>query len=60
MGTSRPPGTHGVSGTGVVCVLTFQAKASGPSDLSITRASVVNSAQQQLPVQSAQASVLVK
>jgi general secretion pathway protein D len=22
---SRPPGTHGVTGTGVVCVLTFQA-----------------------------------
>ncbi len=34
----------------MVCVLTFQAKAAGPSDLAITRASVVNSAQQQLPV----------
>jgi general secretion pathway protein D len=60
VGISRPPGTHGVTGTGVVCVLTFQAKASGPSDLSIARASVVNSAQQQLPVASAQTSIVVK
>ena len=60
VGISRPPGTHGVSGTGVVCVLTFQAKASGPSDLSVTRASVVNSAQQQLQAASAQTSIVVK
>jgi general secretion pathway protein D len=60
IGTSRPPGTHGISGTGVVCVLTFQARASGASDLSITRASVVNSAQQQLATQNAQTSVQVK
>jgi general secretion pathway protein D len=60
VGMSRPSGTHGITGTGVVCVLTFQAKASGPSDLAITRASVVNGAQQQLPVASAQASIVVK
>ena len=36
---SRPPGTRGVSGAGVVCVLTFQAKAAGQSGLTITRAS---------------------
>ena len=60
VGISRPPGTHGVSGAGVICVLTFQAKASGPSDLAITRASVVNGAQQQLPVASAQTSIVVK
>ena len=60
IGASRPPGIHGVSGAGVVCVLTFQAKAAGPSDLTITRASVVNSAQQQLPVESAQTSIVVK
>jgi general secretion pathway protein D len=57
---SRPPGTHGVTGTGVVCVLTFQAKAPGPSGLAITRASVVNSAQQQVAVQTGQASIVVK
>jgi general secretion pathway protein D len=60
VGMSRPSGTHGITGTGVVCVLTFQAKTSGPSDLAITRASVVNGAQQQLPVASAQASIVVK
>jgi general secretion pathway protein D len=60
VGISRPPGTHGVTGTGVVCVLTFQAKAPGPSDLSIARASVVNSAQQQMPATSAQTSIVVK
>ena len=60
IGASRPPGVRGVSGAGVVCVLTFQAKAAGPSDLTITRASVVNSAQQQLPVQSTQTSIVVK
>lgn len=57
---SRPPGAHGVTGTGVVCVLTFQAKAAGPSSLSIARASVMNSAQQQIPVQTGQAAVEVK
>jgi general secretion pathway protein D len=57
---SRPPGTHGVSGNGVMCVLTFQAKSAGPSDLSITQASVMNSAQQQVQVASAQAGVTVK
>ena len=57
---SRPPGTHGVSGTGVVCVLTFQAKASGQSGLGITRASVVNAAQQQVPVETGQATIVVK
>jgi general secretion pathway protein D len=60
VGESRPPGTHGVSGTGVVCVLTFQARSPGPTDLSIARASVLNSAQQQVQVASAQASVVVK
>jgi general secretion pathway protein D len=60
VGISRPPGVHGISGSGVVCVLTFQAKAPGPSDLAISRASVVNGAQQQLPVASAQTSIVVK
>jgi general secretion pathway protein D len=60
VGMSRPPGTHGVTGTGVVCVLSFQAKAAGPSDLAIARASVVDSAQQQVQVGSAQTSIVVK
>jgi general secretion pathway protein D len=60
VGMSRPPGAHGVSGSGTVCVLTFQAKAPGPSDLTIARASVVNSAQQQLPAAGAHASIVVR
>jgi general secretion pathway protein D len=57
---SRPPGTHGVNGSGVVCVLRFQAKSPGPSDLSITQATVANSAQQQVQVASSTASVTVR
>ncbi len=34
---SRPPGTAGVSGAGVVCVLSFQAKAAGESVIAITQ-----------------------
>jgi general secretion pathway protein D len=60
VGMSRPSGTHGITGTGVVCILTFQAKASGSSDLAIARASVVNGAQQLLPVATAPTSIVVK
>jgi general secretion pathway protein D len=56
---SRPPGTHGVTGTGVVCVLTFQAKVPGESGLGITRFSL-NGAEQQVPVQTGQATIVVK
>jgi general secretion pathway protein D len=57
---SRPPGAPGVSGMGVVCVLSFQAKAAGASDVVITHPGVVSSAQQQLPAQGARVSVQVK
>jgi general secretion pathway protein D len=60
VGISRPQGTHGVSGTGVVCVLSFQTKAAGESSLSVTRASVNDSAQQQVTVQSSPATITVK
>jgi general secretion pathway protein D len=56
---SRPPGAHGITGTGVVCVLTFQAKTSGESGLGITRFSV-NGAEQQVPAQTGQATIVVK
>ena len=45
---SRPPGAAGMSESGVVCVLSFQAKATGSSDLAITHPSALNSAQQQM------------
>jgi general secretion pathway protein D len=57
---SRPPGTAGVSGAGVVCVLTFQAKAAGDSAIAITRPGAVNSAQQLLPAQGARVNIQVK
>ena len=57
---SRPPGAPGVSGTGVVCVLTFQARASGSSVIAIARPGAVNTAQQLLPAQGARVNVQVK
>jgi general secretion pathway protein D len=45
---ARPPGVAGVSGAGVVCVLTFQAKQAGDSTLSMTRASAISGTQQVL------------
>jgi general secretion pathway protein D len=56
---SRPPGAVGVSGGGVVCVLTFQAKAAGPSDLTVIRASVVTSGQQTISAPTTQATITV-
>jgi general secretion pathway protein D len=47
---ARPPGATGITGSGVVCVLTFQAKVSGPTALTMTRASTLNPAQQPVPV----------
>jgi len=57
---SLPPGAVGVNGAGVVCVLSFQAKASGNSVIAITRPGAVNSAQKQLPAQGARINVQVK
>ena len=57
---SRPPGAPGLSGSGVVCVLTFQAKASGSSTLAITRAGVVNTAQKQVTAGNSQVSITVR
>ena len=57
---SRPPGVNGVSGSGVVCVLSFQAKAAGENALVITRAGAVNSSQQQVPLKGTPASITVK
>ena len=57
---SRPPGAAGVSGAGVVFVLTFQAKAAGESALVITRPAAMSSNQQQVPAQGARVSILVQ
>ncbi len=57
---SRPPGAAGVSGTGVVCVLSFQAKAAGATVVAMTRPGAVTSAQQPLKVQGGQIAIQVK
>ncbi|MGA7858515.1 MAG: cohesin domain-containing protein [Terracidiphilus sp.] len=60
LNASRPPGAAGVSGAGVVCALTFQAKASGESTIAITQAAAMNSAQQPVQGQGAQTTIVVK
>jgi len=57
---SRPPGAAGVNGTGVVCILSFQAKTAGESAIVITRPGAVTTMQQQLPAQGARVSIQVK
>ncbi len=57
---SLPPGASGVNGAGVVCVLTFQAKAAGDSVIAITRPSAVNSSQKFLTAQGARINIQVK
>ena len=57
---SRPPGVAGVSGAGVVYVLSFQAKAAGESALVLTKAGVANSTHQPVPTQGSQISIVVK
>lgn len=57
---ARPPGAPGITGSGVVCVLTFQAKAAGTAALNMTRAGAVDSKQQPIAAKPAQASVVIK
>jgi general secretion pathway protein D len=56
---SRSPGAPGVSGAGVVCVLTFQAKAAGATQLSFARAGAMNNAGKPLQIQTSQAAITV-
>ena len=60
LNVSRPPGAPGVSGAGVVCVLTFQAKAAGKSDVSITRAGAMSSSGKSLQTQTSQTTIDVQ
>lgn len=57
---SRPPGSGGVSGSGIVATLTFQAKASGQTPLTITRGGARDPGLQAIAVNGAQASVTVQ
>jgi general secretion pathway protein D len=57
---TRPPGAGGVSGQGSVVTMTFQAKASGQTPLTITRGGARDPALQAITVNGAQASVTVQ
>src|SRR6202167_3644141 len=57
---TRPPGAGGVSGQGAVVTLTFQAKASGQTPLTITRGGARDPGQQAITVNGAQASITVE
>jgi general secretion pathway protein D len=57
---ARPPGTTGVTGSGTVCILTFQAKTAGSTALTMPRSVAVNSAQQQIPATAGHLDLLVK
>jgi general secretion pathway protein D len=57
---SRPPGTAGVNGSGVVCVLTFQAKQAGESDLVFTHPGASDSAQRPIAASAQNAHIVVK
>ena len=57
---TRPPGSGGVSGQGTVITLTFQAKTSGQTPLTITRGGARDPGQQAITVNGAQAAVTVQ
>jgi general secretion pathway protein D len=57
---SRPPGAGGVSGQGAIVTLTFQAKDSGQTPLTITRGGARDPGLQPITVNGAQASVTVQ
>jgi general secretion pathway protein D len=56
---SRPPGSVGVSGSGSVCVLTFQAKQAGASDVVITRPGALDSGQHPVAASAQNAHIVV-
>ena len=57
---SRPTGSGGVSGQGAVVTVTFQAKASGQTPLTITRGGARDPGLQAITVNGAQAAVVVQ
>jgi len=57
---TRPPGSGGVSGQGSIVTITFQAKASGQTPLTITRGGARDPGLQAITVNGAQAAVTVQ
>jgi general secretion pathway protein D len=56
---SRPPGVAGVTGSGVVCTLTFQAKQAGEADITITQPTALDSAQHPIAASAQNAHIVV-
>jgi general secretion pathway protein D len=57
---TRPPGAGGVSGQGTVVTMTFQAKTSGQTPLTITRGGARDPGLQAITVNGAQAAVTIQ
>ncbi|MGA2979274.1 MAG: cohesin domain-containing protein [Terriglobales bacterium] len=57
---TRPPGAGGVSGQGAVVTLTFMAKESGQSALTITRGGARDPAMQPIAMSGAQAAITIQ
>jgi len=57
---TRPPGAGGVSGQGSVVTLTFEAKATGQTPLTVTRGGARDPGLQAITVNGAQAAVVVQ
>ncbi len=57
---SRPPGVGGVSGQGAVVTLTFMAKGTGQSALTITRGGARDPAMQPIAMAGAQAAITIQ
>jgi general secretion pathway protein D len=57
---SRPPGSGGVSGQGVVTTLTFEAKGTGQTPITVTRGGALDPGLQPIAVNGAQAAVTIQ
>ena len=57
---SRPPGAPGLSGAGVVCMLSFEAKEPGQTTVVISKPGATSSAQQAVPASGTQVNLEVK
>jgi len=58
--SSRPPGSAGITGSGTVCVLTFQAKAPGATSIALTRAGAIGGSQQPIPAATTELNLEIK
>ncbi len=60
LAASRPPGVAGVNGKGTVCLLTFQAKQAGSTQITFARPGALDSAQHPVIVSARDAQVVIR